>query len=162
MAYILDPVAQEVVNHIRNIRYARFTTDGRELRTRCPFCGDSVKHANSTHLYIKVYREDNTEPFPYYCQRCQAKGIIDNDFFKILNINNTNLKLAINKINNSTKTKKKFKVVDKLNIKIPKEDETDKINIIKLNYINKRLGLDLSFKDLRDYKFIFNFFDLLE
>ena len=26
-----------------------------ELNVRCPFCGDSVKNANSAHLSIRIY-----------------------------------------------------------------------------------------------------------
>ena len=43
---------------------------GREIITRCPFCGDSVRHKNKGHLYI------NKETGVYNCFRCPASGHI--------------------------------------------------------------------------------------
>lgn len=160
---VLDPVAQDLADKLRPFPYTRFTTDGRELRMRCPYCGDSVKHANSTHLYIKIYRESTNEPFPFYCQRCQIKGLVNDDFFKRLNINDVDLKLKLIKINHlASKTIKKYKKVEKRNLVIPNNYIDDRQNRTKLNYINTRLGINLSYKDLKDYKIVLNLYDLLD
>lgn len=47
----------------------RVSSGGREAAVRCPYCGDSSKHASSAHLYVSLLA-----PFKWYCQRCSLGG----------------------------------------------------------------------------------------
>ena len=63
-------------NHLKGkVKVIYMTVREDETQLRCPFCGDSAKSDFSAHLYIK-----NQPPFPYYCQRCTASGVVNADF----------------------------------------------------------------------------------
>lgn len=153
----------ELLDTLLREPYARFTAGKRELMMRCPFCGDSIKHANSTHLYIKVDNGDD-EPFVYYCQRCKTSGIIDRDFFKVLKVKDTSLLVGLVDFNKkATKGKKRYqKSLEKRYLKLPNSYIKNKRNLIKLNYINQRIGTELSLEDLHKYKIIIDLYDLLD
>lgn len=143
--------------------YAKYNTNKTEIMMRCPFCGDSVKHAYSTHLYIKI-DNDGDSPYPYYCQRCTTNGIIDKDFFKALKVKDTDLLISIIDFNKkATRNKKRYsKAMQKSLITMPNKYENTKRNLLKLAYINKRIGTDLTLNDLNDLKIILNLYDLLD
>ena len=44
-------------------------SNGMELRTRCPYCGDSRKNSTSAHMYISL-----EPPFLFNCFRCETSG----------------------------------------------------------------------------------------
>lgn len=157
----MERLPDDIISEIKARPYTRFTTNNRELMIRCPFCGDSIKHANSTHLYIKVMNEQPNNPFPYYCQRCKATGIVDSDFLKMLQIFSTELLVTMNKYNKTLVKSNKIKLASKTKLKLP-EYEDNKLNRVKLNYINKRLGTNLTYKDLSKYKIILNLYDVLD
>lgn len=152
-----------LIQILLNEPYAKFNTNKTEIMMRCPFCGDSVKHAYSTHLYIKV-DNDGDSPYPYYCQRCTTTGIIDKDFFKALKIKDTDLLISVIDFNKkATKNKKKYsKSMQKTLIRLPETYKNTRRNHMKLAYINQRIGTDLTLDDLYKYKIVLNLYDLLD
>ena len=60
------------------------------IRTRCPYCGDSSKNQNTGHFYIRISPNDNL-PILYNCFRCPAKGILDKDTMELLGITDRDL-----------------------------------------------------------------------
>lgn len=152
-----------LIDELLKRQYSRMNSNKSELMMRCPFCGDSIKHANSTHLYIKMPESDK-EPFLYYCQRCKSSGIIDKDFFRALKIKDSSLLIDVISYNKkATKNKPKYsKSMSKRYLFIPNVIKRNKLNVYKLNYINQRLGINLTFNDLERYKIILNLYDLLD
>ena len=76
---IIDPISHIILNlsksFISSIRY----------RIRCPICGDSQKDFKDSHCYIKC-SDDPNEPLLYKCFLCNAKGMVNEDFLKMLQI----------------------------------------------------------------------------
>ena len=126
-----------------------------ELIIRCPYCMDSQKNPKSAHLYIKL-----KEPYPYYCQLCNASDSnISNEFFKDIKIYDEDLYLSLYKFQMKFKQELKYKLSSNLSAKkliLPKLSGIES-ELIKLNYINNRLGIDLSLEDCNKFKIIVNF-----
>ena len=159
-------------NNIRNLLFKELTSlpvynvtaNKKEISIRCPFCGDSHKHSNSTHLYVCIEPEED-QPFFYYCFRCQSKGYVTEDFFHRIHVTDIDLISNIEKdlatVKKNTKHKRKYMFSSKKNLNIPIAEST-KTNKVKLNYINKRLGTKLTFEDLVKYKINLDLYELLD
>ena len=151
-----------LLKELNNLPVHNLTSNRKELSIRCPYCGDSRKNPKSSHLYVHIEPNDD-EPFTFYCQRCKTGGIVNTEFFKMIKSNNSDLVINIEKFNKSKKSNKKFfnKELRRTKIEVP-IPENNKLNLYKLKYINKRLGTNLSFSDLPDYKIILNLYDFLD
>ena len=155
-------LTKQLVDQLKTLKPYNLASNKSEIAVRCPFCGDSIKSASSTHLYIKLNVQDG-EPHTYYCQRCRAKGIVTSELLKMLKIYNSelNVNLGINLKNANKKGNKIVYTVSKANLKLP-EYEPDKLSLFKLNYINNRLGINLKLEDLNKFKIFLHLYDLLE
>jgi len=141
---------------------ARDASGRKEIAMRCRFCGDSQTDMSARHLYISL-GDDSTPPM-YNCFKCPASGILspeilqrlvdcteDGELLSILR--NSNLKI----IRSSKNIIKKTQAYHIHNTFI-----TDGVlSKAKLRYINKRLGLDLSYSDILENKMVLNLYDLL-
>ncbi|WRM43373.1 hypothetical protein [Staphylococcus phage LY01] len=143
----------------KEVNPCRLTTSQDETMIRCPFCGDSKKSKSSTHLYIQ-----NKTPFKYFCQRCNASGVMNNKVLSMLNSGNIEINSYINNQYNeyiSNMNKKYGKSFINRNTKelnyYPNK-YTD-LEISKINYINERLGINIDEKDIELYKIILNIED---
>lgn len=155
-------LTQELVNKLKTLRVWSLTTNKKEISVRCPVCGDSYKNARSSHLYIKLDVSEG-EPHTYYCQRCRAKGVVNTDFLKQLKLYDTDLstKLAYNLKIASKNNKNKIKYLKKAKLEIP-ECTVDKLSLVKLKYINDRIGTNLELSDLKRFKIFLHLYDLLD
>lgn len=161
MIIIWTPLTQQLVDKLKTLKVYSLTTNKKEISVRCPHCGDSYKHSNSSHLYIKLDVQDG-EPHTYYCQRCQAKGIVNADFLKQLKIYDTDLNVAIGiNLKNLSKSNKNIYIIKKSTLSIPEVQPT-KLSYAKLNYINKRLGTSIMLDELKEYKIFLHLYDLLD
>lgn len=143
-----------------NIPNSKIASGGREVQTRCIFCGDS-QDPNGKHLYIKVPRDN--EISVYHCFKCTESGILDGKFLRQYEIYDAEIIASINK-NNSIASKMNGTSIDKDNkpSKLFNTYITDNdLSKAKLNYINKRLGLSLTYDDLLKNKIVLNLWDLL-
>ena len=77
------PLTQALVAELKKLQVSSVTTDKKEMIVRCPICGDSKKHTNSAHLYIKLDIDEDSL-HTYYCQKCKSKGAVDSSFLKLL------------------------------------------------------------------------------
>ena len=69
-----------IIEYLMNRDVFTQKVSGIQIRTRCPFCGDSQKNINTGHLYLRINPDDNL-PIVYNCFKCPAKGILKNDDF---------------------------------------------------------------------------------
>lgn len=139
---------------------SRLESGGKELVTRCIFCGDS-RDPHSKHMYIKV--PEDGELCVYHCFKCNESGIVDANLLRMLGIYDIDV---INNIVSENKRAARIKRID-----LNKEDAIYKIsntNITdnevtrnKLAYLNKRLGLNLTYQDMIMNKIVLNLSDLL-
>lgn len=123
---------------------------------------DSKKHSDSRHFYISL--GDNEEPYFYYCQLCNSSGLITPNFLmNILNIFDTTMNIQVagynkQKLSLSKNNKYNDNKIYYLNNYI----EDNELSRVKLNYINKRLNLDLDYSELLKRKIVLNLYDLFK
>lgn len=144
----------------RNLRVCYKTTIGDESRIRCPFCGDSQSDLNDAHLYIH-----NKAPFKYYCFKCSSYGVVNDNFLNRLIVNESSFEIG-QYLNQKRKEYSKSSNIRTTGKKIHKyfskqtsfEISSDKY-LYKLDYLNNRLGTNISKEDLSKFKIILNIQD---
>lgn len=135
-----------------NIKDARPASNGREVCIRCRFCGDSQKDSNARHLYISL--GDGEKPPMYHCFKCNTSGILTKDILTQWIPNVAISELDGFKLNKSGMTKRytdsnKRNVI--YNFYIPRGNVPTDKEQAALNYINSRLGTNMSY-----YEAIYN------
>ena len=128
-----------------------------QIAVRCEFCGDSRKDPNKTRFYIKI-NPNNDEPILYNCFNCGVSGILTPSVMRTFEISDlsTNSKLLGFNKGSIKKLKKEFGISDnKFDFKVPIPANIES-NHIKKAYINERLGLSLSFRELMRLKAVFS------
>jgi len=154
----MDNIGSELIRVIKEKGLLHYITSRNdEVSIRCIYCGDSVKSPYSAHLYIEL-----TEPYRWYCQKCNTEGKLDTSFLRDIEVFDNDFTLKV--IHSNNKSKKKYKTTQ--GIKLPKDIILDynknKLEKQKLDYINDRLDLSLNFEDAKRFKMILNlqkFFD---
>jgi hypothetical protein len=104
---------------LKNKKPSYNTTNRKEVRVRCPYCGDSQKNKTHAHMYIEI-----KPPFKFYCQRCSTSGVLNQQTLRDLDIYNNDLSMNIIETNKTIKnTDNIYKpVFNKKNIKLTKEE----------------------------------------
>ena len=142
------------------VKPCKLTIDKKETIIRCPICGDSVKSKSSTHLYIQ-----NKTPFKYYCQRCSSSGIFGRELISKLSIYDysidTYLKNSYDNYMAELGTRYGDSIFTYINEKEPifKPNQYNELELKKIDYINNRLGINISESDLDKYRIILNMED---
>lgn len=116
-------------------------------RIRCPICGDSQKDFKDSHCYIKC-SDDPNEPLLYKCFLCNAKGMVNEDFLKMLQIKGDALNLVKSQRYN------KVRSITESNVDII--TGTPVIDSPQVKYIENRLGKGLDIKDFDRFKIIWD------
>ena len=154
--------SKEYANYLlHSIKSAKPASGGTVINCRCFYCPDS-KNPNSAHMYISIPQNEN-QPSLYYCHKCQASGVVTYKTLIEWNIYNEN---AVNWIIEHNKHCFKGGRLNKyLNnnhhiVQIPNIIQND-TNLIKLNYINNRIGTNLSFQELNKLKIVLSLNDFL-
>lgn len=146
-------------NHIKP--WARLVSGGREINCRCFYCRDSDDERHG-HFYINVDLSGN-KPSLYNCFKCHAKGVVTPNkllewglFDQDLSIDLARYNKKIMNLSQNMKYNDKAKYyLNNYNIK------DDSLSLLKLNYINNRLGTNLTFQDCIEKKILLNLSDLL-
>lgn len=146
---------------LNNIPRSKVVSGGKEILCRCPFCLDS-EDPRSAHFYIRIYSENN-EPPVYFCQKCQETGLFDSRILRIFNIYDSTINGDLNLFIKKTTAGNNNRLYKSNGIHVLRNDYilNHEKSYNKLKYINDRLGLSLSFKDLSDNKIVINLYDLL-
>lgn len=140
---------------------AKIVSGGSHINCRCFYCSDS-KNPKSAHFYISIPSNEN-EPSLYYCQKCHASGVVT--YKTLLEWGIYDPDIATDLINHNKKCSIKSgnnKYYQNIIYKISNKHTTENdISQYKLNYINSRIGTNLSYQDLRDLKIVLNLKDIL-
>ena len=118
-----------------------------EFRTRCPFCGDSMKNLNTGHFYMRIDPDDNL-PVVYNCFKCNSSGRVDKEFLSKLGIK-TSLTSQLSKQRYS-----KIGTIKKMNIDLV--TGTPILNSPQTRYIENRLEQKCEYDDYDRFKIIWN------
>ena len=151
---IIDILA-DLKQYLLNTPYAKENSSGTHVMIRCPICGDSTKHLDSTHCYVNIVYG---KPVSYYCfSNCSSGHYVDELFLNSIGISDPEMIYNIKKynlsfLNNNSKYKESIK--KKTNLNIP-----DYIDRYKLSYIENRLSCKI--ENISELKIIFSIYDFI-
>lgn len=143
-----------------NVPELKLASGGKELTMRCRFCGDSIKDPRARHMYISLPTNDT--PALFKCFKCNARGIVTAKMLSSIGIIDPELSVGLELFNNKILSyTKNFQYRD-FNVYYLKNDRIANCQKSKnkLDYINNRVGLNLTYKDLIDNKIVLNLSDL--
>lgn len=143
------------------IRGAKPASGGREINCRCFECPDSADPSHG-HMYISI-PQSSDEPSLFYCHKCPARGVVTHKKLIEWNIYNQDIaeELIFHNKNCSGKSSN-GKYYNRAIYNIYNTRVTDdEVTRYKIDYINNRLGLNLSVNDIRNLKIVLNLKDLL-
>lgn len=133
---------------LRNKKPSYQTTNKKEVRVRCPYCGDSRRDLSSAHLYIEM-----RAPFRFHCFKCETSGVLNNQTLRDLEIFDTSMNTNIivaNKVLRENQGIQKIQIGKRKKlVNIP--DESD-ITLKNLSYFNNRFNISFD-KDYISSKF---------
>lgn len=120
---------------------------------RCPYCGDSHNQAHG-HLSIKIDLDDDSAPMLYRCFKCDVSGIVNDQFLQEVGVYLDSAMVKELRNINRRATRRNLFTNDRIeNFVVPLPEENE-INRNKLEYINTRLGLHLTYNDCARLKIV--------
>jgi len=134
--------------------YAKDRAGGDELECRCFYCSDS-KNKDHGHMYIHIPVDESDESF-YHCFKCGASGIVNTSTLSEWGFYDVEISIGLKTINDRAAKTKKIKKTSSIQYRFNNVIYDIDLANMKLNYINSRLGTNLSFQDCYDSKIIFN------
>lgn len=154
---------EHLKNALLQMPRAKTSISGSEISFRCPFCGDSKSDPYAASFSVNV--DPTSERFgQYQCFRaaCLTHGIIDSEFMYMINLDKYEAEKDINKFIHN----RNIKIDGKYKSRTKKElyniiNTRDELAEAKRSYINKRLGLNLSYEDIYKLKINLCLDDLL-
>ncbi len=152
---------ERLINELYKLNKTALSRDGKEITTRCMYCGDSL-NPNSAHLGIKLPQGDRVGVF--HCFKCNASGVLTHNKLTEWGLNSdTNLLIDLAKFNKSVfKLPKNNIYLGESVVNVDNSFVTkDKLSELKLKYINNRIGTNIGFGDLLSKKIVLNIKDLL-
>lgn len=132
---------------------------------KCPICGEGHKRHNHGHCYIGLI--NNGPPVVYHCFIGECSGIVTPEFLHSMEIYDNELDNILNIFNKSydkiSKESRKIYMIQKKkdNLIIPDIEERNS-NILKLNYLRKRMKIGFSFENCKDLRMVFSLYDFLD
>ena len=140
---------------LSSLQGAKIASGGREVIARCPSCG------KEEHLYVSIPQDNNT-PSKFNCFKCGYSGIVTPRI--LMEWDSYDPDVAIDLLNHNKNCNGKDKSYNNKTIKsyyIRNDIIDSKASRGKLDYINNRLGLQLSYHDLLNLKIVLNLYDVL-
>lgn len=142
---------------------AKPVSGGREILCRCRYCPDS-SNPRHAHFYISIPQSED-EPSFFNCYKCHSGGIVTNKTLIEWGIfdSDMGIKITLHNRRIMNNPKNKMKYMDNVVYNIRYNDITiDDLSKYKLDYINNRLGTNLTFDDCIRYKIVINLDDILK
>lgn len=142
----MSDYAKICIDRIRkSVAYSKPNISNTELEVRCPYCGDSIKHANKGHCYITM-----TEPLMFRCVKCETGGYVTERFLHDIGCYDSEALVAALSANREFK-----KQCKKQNITIQPKNKDIKLPIVQtaqsqacLNYFNSRYNTVIDLETL--------------
>lgn len=147
-------IKEQIINQLKTLPFCKASSNMRNWTVRCPYCGDSVK---SNHGHFSILVDLNSDaPLLYRCFRCNESGILIPQVLEDLNIGyDESLNKKVNLLSRASSNSSYFK--DKIkNFVVPIPGDNSR-NLYKLNYINNRLGTNITLSECADFKIILSF-----
>lgn len=141
---------------LRNLPDAKLASGRTEVVCKCFYCSDNGDHH---HMYVSIPRPG--EPSKYNCFKCGAGGWVTAKKLHEWNIFDQDMEIELTLYYKGIKSGialSKHDGIAMLNNTFISDNE---MSALKLKYINNRLGLNLTYKDMLDNKIVLNIYDLL-
>lgn len=137
----------------------QIVSGGKEFVCRCRFCGDSATNPYKMRFYISL--NDPSGLILYNCFNCGVGGVLTSKILKQITSAPNSILLQLSTLNKTTHNGIRY--IQKQSIyKIKYENIIDdKISRAKLNYINKRLGTNLTLQEVINNKIVLNLSSLI-
>ena len=146
---------ENIIERLKTLPVCKPNSSMRNWTVRCPYCGDS-KTANHGHFSILIDLGSDA-PLLYQCFRCQESGILNSQVLEDLGIFDNEISKQLKSFNFKASNASYFR--DKIkNFTVPMPTDTLE-NARKLDYINRRLGVSLTYEDCVKYKIVLSFVD---
>jgi hypothetical protein len=121
---------------LKNKKPSYTTTNKKEVRVRCPYCGDSKKNPSSAHMYIEM-----RPPFRFHCFKCETSGVLNQQTLRDLGIYENDLNVSVINANKDYKQNQGVQKVSYRKMQTLKNRPTGTIQAINsVNYFNNRYG----------------------
>lgn len=144
---------------LSTISDAKLVSGGKEIVMRCRFCGDS-SDLNHKHLYIGLGYDN--KPIMYNCFKCGESGILTANTLREIDLNDYDIAEKVIHFNKQiSKSSNKLSYNTQIYYIRNTFIRNNNVSFVKRDYINSRLGLNLSFTDLLENKIVLNLLDLL-
>lgn len=134
-------------NYVENIRNfilsnkkpSYQTTNRKEVRVRCPYCGDSKSNQSSAHMYIEM-----RPPFRFHCFKCETSGVLNQSVLRDLGLYDNDTNVSIINANKNYKATTGIQKVSFKRLKLNNEPINSEITERNLKYFNSRYELNFS------------------
>ena len=142
---------QIIIDRLKTLPVCKTSSNNKNWVVRCPYCGDS-KTSNHGHFSIRIDTTSDT-PMIYRCFRCNESGMVTPKTLEDLDLGlSQELQRNLDIINRMSGNAEYFR--DKIKpFKVPVVSDTGE-NAKKLDYINRRLGLNLTYEDCAEFHII--------
>ena len=144
---------------LANFPDAKVVSGGKEVNMRCRFCGDSQKDPRKKRLYISLGYD---KPPQYNCFNCGESGYLTPEVLRDLGLYDYDIAEKLVEYNRNMRSKNPSIYRDRdvytVNNTFVRDDP---VSYKKLEYLNNRLGTNLTFRQALDLKIIINLKDLL-
>lgn len=165
-----DYLVNLLKNEILQLPNAKINAANTWISMRCPYCGDSLRNTSGAHFGISVPATPKSpiikNCFRIDCDPRESRGSLTAKDLRYLGIYNSDLAKFVTELNKnkSDDIDYGYKKYNYKNVNLPSRDnaELNELNNKKLNYINNRLGLNLTFEDLDKYKIVLDIESFLE
>ena len=150
----------EFVQFIKSVfPRAQVVSGGSEIVTRCMYCEDSKDPNHVGHMYIKIPKNDN-DTILFHCFKCQTSGILNSRTLLDWGIYEPRMAVELDKVYKSSLVhSSKYGNIVHDGYRYPyvhNEIFNRDLAAIKLQYINNRIGANLTFDDCKREKIILN------
>lgn len=139
---------------------AKPASGGKVLNCRCFECGDSI-NMSSAHMYMGMPTEAYNGWF--YCHKCNSKGALTHRKLLDWDIYEPNIAEQLYLHSIEVRGKGNSNIINEGRIYNVNNNfvRRDDLSLIKMQYINNRLGTKLTVKDFVDLKVVLNLNDFL-
>lgn len=144
---------------LQNMPFAKPASGRSEVVCKCMYCPDNGDHY---HMYISIPKTEG-EPSKYNCFKCGAKGWVTYRKLIEWNIFDTDWNLTLADYYSNNVFKGNYYRINQSDIALLNNIfiSQNKISELKLKYINKRLGIKLTYDDCINNKICLNILDVL-
>ncbi len=153
-------IKRKIIEVIKRMDVYKEYSGGSQHLVKCPYC-EHHSQKDHGHFSIKIDPDDDSM-MVYRCFKCPASGILTLDTLDDLNAQYDNTVADDLKSFN----KKAVKLNKRISSKEPKlfipSSNRNKLSDMKLDYINKRIGLNLQYADVIKHKLILDIYEFLK